>query len=65
MTKLLTVSEVAELTRLSKATIYSYISAKKLPFIKIGARCLFNESEIWQWINDRRVDPINTEFSNV
>ena len=65
MPKLLTVKEVSALTRLSRATIYSYIAAKKIPYNKIGTRVLFEEQQIIKWIEARRVTPINNEFSNV
>ena len=58
MEKLLTVSEVAELTRLSIATIYSYVASKKLDFIKIGTRVVFSPSAIQEWIDKRKVKAI-------
>ena len=49
--KLLTVDEVAQLLRLAPGTIYHLVSARRLPCVRLSARCLrFRESEIWRYI---------------
>lgn len=58
MNNLLTLSEVAELTRLSKATIYAYVASKKIPYVKIGTRVLFSPEAIEGWIDKRKVNAI-------
>lgn len=58
MPKLLTVPEVADLTRLSPATIYSYVAGKKIPYLKLGTRTMFEEEEVIKWIQARRVAPL-------
>lgn len=58
MNKLLTLQEVIEVTRLSKATIYAYVAAKKIPFVKLGARVLFSPDAIQEWIDKRKVKAI-------
>lgn len=49
--KLLTVDEVAQLLRLAPGTIYHLVFARRLPCVRLSARCLrFRESEIWRYI---------------
>ena len=50
MTKLLTVSEVSALTRLSKPSIYRYTSKKQIPHIKIGGKVVFEEDKVNEWL---------------
>ncbi len=52
MEKLVSISEIAELTALSVSTIYKRTSARTIPFYKIGKRVLFKPSEINQWLED-------------
>lgn len=58
MSKLLTISEVTEITRLSKASLYAYVAAKKIPYVKLGARVLFSPDELQDWIDQRKVKAI-------
>ena len=46
LNKMLTISEVAEITRLSKATLYAYASRREIPFYKLGTRTMFKIEEI-------------------
>ena len=55
MEKLLCIKEVAELTGLSRATIYSYVCKKIVPHYKLGTRTLFNRTELEDWISARSV----------
>jgi len=49
--RLLNVGEVAELLGLSKGTIYHLVSQRRLPCVRLSARCLrFRESEIQDFI---------------
>ncbi len=59
MEKLLNIKEVAELIGLSRATIYSYVSNKSIPHIKLGTRTLFSKSELENWITKRAVKTIS------
>jgi excisionase family DNA binding protein len=54
MDKLLTVTEAAELLRLSPGTIYHLISRRVVPCVKLSKRCVrFRQSELERWITDR------------
>jgi excisionase family DNA binding protein len=55
VTDLMDVDEVARKLKLARQTIYQYVSAKKIPYIKLGARVLFDERAIESWIEERRV----------
>lgn len=47
---LLTVGELAAWLRLAPQTIRNYVSAKRIPVVKLGARCLFDPAEVRRWI---------------
>ena len=47
--KFLKVPEVAILLRVSKRTIYDWVSQRKIPFRKAGDRTIFDRDEILEW----------------
>jgi excisionase family DNA binding protein len=47
--KFLEVPEVALLLRVSKRTIYDWVSQRKIPFRKAGTRTIFDRDEILEW----------------
>ncbi|HEX8709233.1 MAG TPA: helix-turn-helix domain-containing protein, partial [Pyrinomonadaceae bacterium] len=47
--KFLEVKEVAVLLRISKRTVYDWVSQRKIPFRKAGDRTLFDRDEILAW----------------
>ncbi len=47
---LLTVEEVAGITRLAKATIYKLAATGELPSVKLRRRVLFRADELDAWI---------------
>jgi len=47
---LLTVEELSAWLRLAPQTIRNYVSAKRIPTVKLGRRCLFDPREIERWI---------------
>jgi excisionase family DNA binding protein len=52
-----TVDDLAEMLHVRKATIYSWTHLRKIPYIKMGKRCLFPQDEIAEWIKAKRVPP--------
>jgi excisionase family DNA binding protein len=55
--RLLDVREVAELLRLSVGTVYHLVSEKRLPCVRLSARCLrFQESAIQELITTLAVE---------
>ena len=55
---ILNVREAAEYTRLKAATIYLYVQRRKIPFLKIGSRVLFEQSALEEWVAAHRVEPL-------
>lgn len=59
MEKLLDVSQVCEITKLKKTTIYSLISKGLIPVIKLSGRCVrFRSSDIESWIESKSYDAL-------
>lgn len=52
----MTVSEVAEMLRKSKATIYAWTSNNKIPFEKAGNTLLFSRKKITEWLKENSKD---------
>jgi excisionase family DNA binding protein len=52
---LLTVSEVAEATRVSNMTIYRLIRAGQLPAVRVGKNYRIRESELRRFLEERSV----------
>jgi len=59
MERLLTVEETSELIRLKPATLYAYTCARKIPFLKVGTRVLFESEVLEKWVKERRVKMID------
>ena len=58
MEKLLTIEELSEILGVKKATLYSWTSKKRIPYIKLSEGILrFRESEIQEWILKKSVLP--------
>jgi excisionase family DNA binding protein len=56
--RLMTVVEAAEFLQLDVGTIYHFVSAKKIPVIKISARCIrFSRAGLLQWIESLTQSP--------
>jgi excisionase family DNA binding protein len=51
--ELMTVEECAAYTRLSRWTIYTFVCKKRIPYIKLGRRTLFDRAEIDRWIQSK------------
>ncbi len=54
--RFLTISEVAELLRSTPGSIRAQCCRRKIPFVKVGRKVLFDVREIEQWI--RRVPAV-------
>jgi excisionase family DNA binding protein len=55
MKQLLTTQEVAGALRQSVTTIQRWSKSKALPAVKIGRRLLFNEADIKNWLERKRL----------
>ena len=58
--KYITINDVAAKTHYSLPTLYRYVSKRRIPFIKLGHRLLFQESEIENWIDSHKVPMRNS-----
>lgn len=53
--RLINVEELSELTGLSKSTIYSWVSQRRIPFVKCGRLTKFDLEAIDKWIKHNTV----------
>jgi len=61
MQKLLHIEETSELIGLAVPTIYKAVCQKKIPFIKIGGRLLFDPERLKKWVDSHKVEPIGSK----
>ncbi len=62
--ELLTLDEVAKLLKRSPSTVYRWISNNEIPYLKIGHRVLFNQNELFDWIQSHSV-PTTLEKADI
>jgi excisionase family DNA binding protein len=58
--QLITIDEAAAILRISKLTLYKYVSARTVPHVKVGARVLFREEDLSSWIEARVIKSVKT-----
>ena len=55
--RLMTASEVAELLRVPRSTVYELARRRRIPFLKVGRRTLFARHTLLAWIAAQTVNP--------
>ena len=55
MRKLLTMDEASEYLGISKLTLYGWVSARKLGFVKVGRLVKFRQQDLEKWIEQHTV----------
>lgn len=50
----LTIDEVAKMLQVTRATIYK-LQTKGLPFVKLGRAVRFDQDDVVDWLNSRKV----------
>jgi excisionase family DNA binding protein len=55
MRKLLTMDEASEYLGISKLTLYGWVSARKVGFIKVGRLVKFRQEHLDKWIDQHTV----------
>lgn len=55
--RLLTAAETAELLRIPRSTVYELARNRRIPFLKIGRRTLFDRQSLLKWIAAQTVQP--------
>jgi len=57
--RLIDIGELSEYTGLSKNTIYSWVSQRRIPFVKCGRLTKFDLQRIDEWIEENSSEIIN------
>ncbi len=55
MSRLLTMDETSEYLGISKLTLYGWVSARKLGFVKVGRLVKFKQQDLDKWIDQHTV----------
>ena len=58
-----TIKEVASLLNCAEITLRRLISARKIPYHKVGCRYLFSEDDISEFLQRVKVSPIEVKES--
>ena len=62
MSKLLTMVEASEYLGVSKLTLYGWVSARKVSFVKVGRLVKFKQEHLDKWIDQHTVKaPVRLE----
>ncbi len=51
--ELLTVKQTSKFLKLAESTIYSYVSLRKIPFIKLRGKLLFSKAQLTERLKER------------
>ena len=63
MSKLLTMDQASEYLGVSKLTLYGWVSARKLSYIKVGRLVKFKQDQLDKWIDQRTVKGGDDRFN--
>ena len=56
VSELLNVKELARLIKVNKSTLYLWVNQKRIPYVKLGAKVLFDGRDIESWVMDNKVE---------
>jgi len=56
--KLYTINQVAEVLAVSKITVYRLVETRKIPFYKIKGCIRFTEKDIFDYLNQSRIESV-------
>lgn len=56
--RLLNIQDVAEYTGLSIHTLYTMVSKRRIPYVKMGRLTKFDKYELDRWIQSHTVKPL-------
>ena len=56
--ELFTYTELSKLLKISISTLQKYVSAKKIPYHKIGGNVRFTMDDIQEWLEEKKVGKI-------
>ena len=63
MRRLITIQETAEYTGLSPFTLYTMVSQRRIPFVKVGRLVKFDVGLLDAWIKQNTVMPMPTKHA--
>ena len=49
--------DASRITNLAVSTIRRYVSHRKIPFTRLGARVVFSQERLRTWLEERSVEP--------
>ena len=52
---LLSIQEASAALGISVSTLYRLTSRRRIPFVKVGARCLFQPAQLEIWIQEHAI----------
>ena len=55
--RLLTAAEVSQILRVPRSTVYELARTRRIPFLKVGRRTLFEPELLSEWIAQQTVRP--------
>jgi len=55
--RLLTAAEVSQILRVPRSTVYELARNRRIPFLKVGRRTLFDPDLLREWIAEETVRP--------
>lgn len=61
--RLIDIHELSRVTGISVSTLYSWVSQRKIPFVKCGRLTRFDPESIEQWIRENTVKPSRIDDS--
>ena len=56
--RLIAIDQAAEYTGLSKHTLYAMVSQRRIPYVKVGRRTMFDVSLLDDWLKQHTVMPM-------
>ena len=57
MNRLLNINETAEILNMKVPTLYRWVHTRKIPFVKMGNKLRFKQSEILEFIKQNSYTP--------
>ncbi len=58
LTQLIDISKAAQALGVSVHTLYKMISQRRIPYIKVGSRVMFDPIKLEEWIKQQTVMPM-------
>jgi excisionase family DNA binding protein len=55
--RLLTAAEVSEMQRVPRSTVYELTRSRRIPFLKVGRRTLFDPDVLRVWVVEQTIRP--------